>query len=93
MPYLTAQEARNLMPQYNLDLVMETIMAQIRAAAERDERSIQFRGADFGSSDLYMGKPNVLQQIIIDTLKDLGYIAAVRAEQKQFVDIYLNIAW
>ncbi len=90
---LTADEARDLMRANTPDWHVEKILAAVKLAAERGESKLKSYACDFGSGKLYGAKPTALQQAVIDKLHTLGYRTAIRVEERQFVDIWLEVSW
>jgi hypothetical protein len=88
-----AQDARDLMrgktPEYHVDLILE----QVKVAAHEGKDRIKTYACDFGSGNLYGGTPTPLQQAVMDQLHALGFKTAIRCEERQFVDIWLEVSW
>jgi len=90
---LTAAQARDLMrsntPDYHIDLILE----QVTKAATAGESKLKTYACNFGDGALYSGMPTPLQQAVMDGLTALGYAVQVRVEERQLVDIWLEVSW
>ena len=69
------------------------ILEEVKKAAARGEWKLKSYACDFGSGNLYGGTPSQLQAAVIAGLKALGYKTEVRVEERQFVDIWLQVSW
>lgn len=90
---MKAHEARKLTNARNPEVILDTILKMIKVAAEQGKSSIKVREFGFGDGSLYSGDPTMTQSTVIKELKKLGYTADIKVEEKQFVDIYLDISW
>ncbi len=90
---LTAQQAKILACPKTADDFLKEILQSIKAIAEKGGLTHKTYIAGFGDARLYSGKPNPVQQEILNKLHQLGYKAGIRCEEKQFVDVYLFISW
>lgn len=91
--FLTADEARALAKKSDPDSHVAEILGIVKKAAEAGETYIRTYACDFGSGNLYQGKPTPLQSAVLAKLADLGYKTEIRAEERQFVDIWLQVSW
>lgn len=93
MNIIKAQEARELSKKNSIEGIIEEIGKMIIESAENGESILQIRDFGFGNSELYNGKMDEKQEEIINILRSYGYSAKLRFEERQFVDIYLEISW
>ena len=91
--FLTADEARALTEKSDPGSYVAEILEDVKEAAEAGRTSIKTYACDFGSGNLYNGQPTPLQQAVMKKLTDLGYKASIRCEERQFVDIWLQVSW
>ena len=91
--YITANQAREIMPSIKVEIILNELMVEISEAAKSDSSRLYVREYGFGDGALYSSKVPSLQNQIITKLRELGYTAEIRIEEKQFVDIYLLITW
>lgn len=91
--FLTAEQARALTAQSNPDWHVGQILEEVKVAAARGEWSIKTYACNFGSGNLYGGTPTDLQSAVMAKLNDLGYKTEIRCEERQFVDIWLQVSW
>ena len=92
---LTAAQAlvisQNSMPTE----IVNSILTLVQAAAENGDRSIKYRGSGFGDSIMYSGEDHIpaVNRAVIKQLRDLGYQVRIRCEERQFVDLWLEVSW
>lgn len=95
---MNAKEMREVTNKSNVDKVVvnDSVNKIIERAHERakdGKSTLKYRDDDFGSSKLYAGKPSEVQNAIMSKLRDLGYEVKIGSEERQFVDIYLEVNW
>lgn len=92
---MKASEARELTNSRCPKPILDTILKIVEGAAVKGQSSIKVRSFGFGDGNLYHGEKyaSTTQQEVIKSLRSLGYIVGIKAEEKQFVDIYLDISW
>lgn len=93
---LTAEEAVKISTRNNSDTAIEQILEDIKKAAEREERRIKIYNYGFGDGVMYAArydKWTKLQQNIYNELVALGYTVDHKADERQFVDLYLEVSW
>ena len=96
MKHLTAEEARSISESNDANAIaefMNEILNSVKAAAEKGEWKIKVRNAGFSDGRLYCGEPTATQQALMNQLKELGFKVAIRSEEHQFVDIWLEVSW
>lgn len=93
MSIIKASEAKAIAQENSIEGIMEEIGKMITKKAEDGKTILQVRDFGFGDSKLYSGKMNEKQEEIFNRLKTYGYAVKVRTEERQFVDIYLEISW
>ena len=93
---MNAQEARNIALQ-NADYskAIDEIMVGITAKALAGECVFITRGYGFGEGCCYCAEDKwpKLNREIVRELRKLGYVAEVKSEAKQFVDLWLEVSW
>lgn len=92
---LTAAEALKISCANDPGGIVTKILSLVEAAANQGDRSIQYRGAGFGDSAVYNVETQwpKMNQLVVKRLRDLGYSAHVRCEERQFVDLWLEVSW
>lgn len=92
---LTAQQAVELSQAKDPAYAVETILRQIRTAAQAGAYSIKTGAFGFGGHEVHCSEENwpALNQSIVKELRELGYRAEVRVEYRQFADIWLQVNW
>lgn len=91
--YFTADEARQLADQnQRLHEAIVAITDYIKVTAEAGNTSIKVRDYGFSSGSCYATTPPFCQAII-DKLEALGYTTKIRSEDRQFVDMWLEVSW
>lgn len=90
---LTAKQALEIATSPLAAECVSTLLGLIEKAAQEKKTTLRTYLCDFGSGRLYGGSPTLKQQEIMSSLRSLGYFVEVRAEEKQFVDVYLFISW
>ena len=93
--HLTAAEAASLSRQKDPAFAVETILEEVRKAAQAGEWSIKTYSAGFGDAALYApeNKWPEHNREALKRLRELGYRADVHAIEKQFVDLFLEVSW
>lgn len=89
----TAQDAWAMTKKSDPEWHVEQILLEVKNAAERGESRLKTYARDFGSGFLYGGKPTALQQAVIKKLQSLGFKVGIEAQERQFVDIWLEVSW
>lgn len=92
---ITAQKARELAKANDAETVTKKIIELIEAAAKLGKFEIKVRDFGFGTT-AYYGGPNEwpsLGKQVVGVLRGLGYVADFKSEDRQFVDIWLNVSW
>ncbi len=90
---LTAEAAHALTQKHDPESYVAEILEQVREAAEDGKTSIKTYACDFGGGNLYGGHPTKTQVAVLNRLRHLGYKVEIRAEERQFVDIWLQVSW
>jgi hypothetical protein len=93
MTILTAKQARQLSESSEL---FDELMCDITDAALEGLTSIKTRKGEFGSGAFYTHdstKWPVKESMIMKKFRDLGYKVEMRSEERQFVDMWLEISW
>ncbi len=90
---LTAAEALRISKLKDPSVYVAAILTCVRRAAEAGQTSIKTYECGFGDGRLYGGKPDKVQQAVLDELKRLGYRTEIRVMESQFVDIWLEVSW
>ncbi len=93
---ITAQEARAMNPNNKVEEILKDIEQRIKSIAPLGDTMLRVRDYGFGDSAWYgqLVPPGYdVQTKVIKTLNGLGFKATVKCEEKQFVDIYLEICW
>ena len=89
--------ARELYEKYNQESALDSCLNEIEQlvieAAKKGETKIEYRNFAFGSGHLYGGAPTEPQAKVISMLKDAGYKAEIHCEERNFVDIWLEVSW
>lgn len=93
MRLIGANEANAIAKESSGIHITEEIMKRIVKAAENGKFRLEVRDFGFGDSELYSGEMNDKQRKSVNKLKELGYKTTIRTEEKQFVDIYLEVIW
>lgn len=92
---ISAQKARELAKANDADTITKKIADMIEAAAKQGKFEIQVRDYGFGTT-AYYGGPNewpTLGKQVIGVLRGLGFKADIKSEDRQFVDIWLDVSW
>ena len=92
---LTAAQALVISQTSVPTVIVESILNLVQAAAENGDRSIKYRGSGFGDSIMYSGEDHIpaVNRAVIKQLRDLGYQVRIRCEERQFVDLWLEVSW
>ncbi|CAE6906101.1 conserved protein of unknown function [Pseudomonas marincola] len=91
---ITASEAKSLAQAKDPAFAVETILAGVKKAAE--EGKYEYTTRDYGfSTSTYCNERDYppLCIAILKELRSLGYTCEVRAEERQFVDLWLVVKW
>lgn len=94
MSRMTADKARDMARAKDPAFAVDTILAGITKAAEAGKYEFTVRDYGFGTSTYCNEKdyPELCKAILKD-LRALGYRCDVRAVERQFVDLWLEIRW
>jgi len=94
MSKMTAEQARSIAQSKDPAFAVETILAGVAKAAEQGKYEYTTRDYGFGTST-YCNERDYppLCLAILKELRGLGYTCAVRAEERQFVDLWLSVSW
>lgn len=94
MSRLTAEQARDIAREQDPAFAVDTILAGIAKAAAEGKYVYTTRDYGFGTST-YCNECDYpkLCIAILKELRGLGYVCAVRAEERQFVDLWLEVKW
>lgn len=92
---MTADEAAALARSKSPDGALDVILAEVRKQAEAGKTSLKTYSCGFGESNLYADESRFpeLQREVLKRLRELGYHAEVRVEERQFVDLWLHVSW
>ena len=98
MERLTAEQARALSQEANVDTVVNEALDEILMlvgvqARSGGDRFIKYRGHGFSDSAVYGNDWPIANRKITEALEDLGYRATVRSDERQFVDLWLQVEW
>lgn len=89
----TADDARELMRVHTPEYHVEKIIDQVRQAAQKGSDTLKTYACNFGDGALYSGQPSELQKAVMAQLRDLGFEVRIRVEERQFVDVWLEVSW
>lgn len=95
MERLKASAAKELSKANDPESVVESILSRVEKAANEGNWKVQIRDFGFGSNVYYSG-PNEWPsagKAVIHELRKLGYAVDIRCEDRQFVDIFLEVSW
>lgn len=92
---LTAAEAEKISRSKDPAYAVEAILDGVRKAADAGQRSYRTYEFGFGGAEVHRSEKDwpELNRHIVAELRKLGYRADVRADYKQFADIYLMVEW
>lgn len=95
MTLFTAKEALALSRMSDPEHTVRNILELVKLAAQRGEYSIKVREWDFGSAAYYCAPQQWPSdgKAIIGQLRELGFGADICSEERQFVDIWLEVSW
>lgn len=93
MGHITADEARALTAKSDPDWHVSQILEEVKKAAAKGESTLKTYACDFGSGNCYSGKFTDLQKSVWDKLRNLGFATSIEVQEKQFVDIWLQVSW
>ena len=90
-PKLTARKAREITLASDPSRIVDSILKDIENEAKRGKYKYITRNHGFGDGILYAPEKDYPEMIksILKEIRNLGYKAQVRVEEKQFVDIWL----
>lgn len=90
----TADDARALVREnHPADMFVAEILEGVKTAAQEGKTSMKTYTCDFGSGNLYGGKPTAKQEAVMRQLAELGFKTKIQVECRQFVDIWLEVSW
>lgn len=89
---LTAEEARALNPNIQVDQWVEKICLNIKEKAEKGGSSIRF---PYELTEIRGGATpkGIVGKMVIMELAELGYKIDYHWEENQFVDAYISVSW
>ena len=95
MSRLCASDARNIAQAKDPAFAVDTILAGIAKAAEEGKYEYTTRNYGFGDGGCYCNEKDYppLCKAILKELRDLGYRCNVQAQERQFVDMWLEVKW
>ncbi|MBC3375756.1 hypothetical protein HU762_17540 [Pseudomonas sp. SWRI92] len=94
MSRMTADKARDMARAKDPAFAVDTILAGIAKAAEAGKYEYSVRDYGFGTSTYCNEKDYPeLCKVVLQELRGLGYRCEVRAVERQFVDLWLEIRW
>ena len=94
MSRLDAAAARDLARSKDPAFAVDTILSDIAKAAEAGKYAYTIRDYGFGNSTYCNEKDYPeLCKVILKELRALGFVCQVHAEERQFVDLWLEIRW
>jgi hypothetical protein len=90
-----AKQAKRLADENSPDGLFNIVISEIKQEAARGGYSYVTRNYGFGESELYDVESNYPRKILetLKKLRSLGFYATVRTEERQFVDIFLEVKW
>lgn len=94
MSRLTAAEATNLSRAKDPTFAVDKILEGIAKAAS--EGKYEYTNQDYGfGTSTYCDESRYppLCKAILKELRDLGYACQVKAEERQFVNLWLSVTW
>lgn len=91
---ITALKARDIARAKDPAFAVDTILAGVAKAAEAGKYEYTIRDYGFGAS-CYCNEKDYpeLCKAILKELRGLGYRCTVRAVERQFVDMWLEVRW
>lgn len=89
----TAAMAAALADESDPGKCVSEILDLVKNSASVGKRSLRYRGFGFGSGSCYGSDIPSHCKAIIEELKALGYTANIGVEERQFVDIWLQVSW
>lgn len=94
MSRLSAASARDIARAKDPAFAVETILTEVAKAAEAGQYKYTTREYGFGSKT-YCNERDypLLCKAILKELRELGYQCQVNAEERQFVDLWLEVSW
>lgn len=95
MSKLSAKNAQDIARAKDPSFAVDTILAGIAKEAEAGKYEYTTRAYGFGDGSCYCSEDKYppLCSAIIKELRALGYSCAVRADERQFVDMWLEVKW
>lgn len=94
MSRLSATEARDLARAKDPAFALDTILAAIAKEAEDGKYEYTTRSYGFGEKTYCNEKDYPpLCKAILKELRELGYVCACHAQERQFVDMWLTVKW
>ncbi len=95
MNLLTAKEALDLTRKNDPQHTVRNILELVKLAAARGEYSIKVREWGFGGTEYYCAPQQwpSAGKAIIGQLRELGFSANIGSEERQFVDVWLEVSW
>lgn len=92
---LTAKQASELADKHDPAKAVDAILADVKKQAMQGRRTLRVHGYGFGSAECYASRDRWPEHCrrIQDELVALGYRADIHTEERQFVDIWLQVEW
>lgn len=92
---LTARKAREITLASDPSRIVDSILREVENEAKRGRYKYITRNYGFGEGTLYAPEKDYPEMIksVLKELRNLGYKAEIRVEERQFVDIWLEITW
>lgn len=97
MNRITAKEAQALtqaaLVETEVEKVLSDIMERVETEARGGKSLLKYRDNGFGDSCVYGTSWPIINRCVVAELHKLGYRADVRSDERQFVDIWLQVEW
>ncbi len=92
---LTAAKAAEIADKHDPAKAVDAILADVQKQAQTGRRTLRVNGYGFASGECYVQRDKWPEHCrrIQDELLALGFKAEVRVEERQFVDIWLQVSW
>jgi len=92
---LNAKKAREITKASDSSLVVDSILKEVEREAKKGNYKCIIQNHGFGDGILYAPENQYPEHIkaVLRQLRNLGYKADVMVEEKQFVNIWLEITW
>ena len=92
---LTAAKAAEIADKNDPAKAVDAILEGVQKQAQAGRRTLRVNDYGFASGECYAQRDKwpTHCRSIQDDLRALGYKAEVRVEERQFVDIWLQVSW